>query len=83
VTEDIFPELLAGAALAARFTADESVWEQFTQWCRDNGCLHPEEKMSRTRMLRASKTIFSVGRQIEIELLAEKVSESIRENPDL
>jgi hypothetical protein len=75
--DELFPEMLAGAALAARFAAEEGVWEQFITWCRDNGILLDGEVMSRALMLRSSRVISEVRKQIEIELLAARISESL------
>lgn len=83
MAEDVFPELLAGAGLAARFVAEPYIWDQFVEWCLDEGLLLPDEPpMSRELMLRSSLAMKSVIRQIEIQLLSAKISASLHDLND-
>jgi hypothetical protein len=76
--DEKFSEHLAAAALAAYFVSDPEVWQQFTDWCIARGTVHEGEKMSRQAMRDASRNMWQVRRQIEIELLAERIGVALR-----
>jgi len=67
---DLFPEMLSGAALAARFCSEPYIWDQFVEWCLDEGYLKEDEEMSRELMAHASKAMWQVRKQIEVQVFA-------------
>lgn len=78
--DDVFQELFAGAALAARYVAEPEAWEQFVWWCRQHGYLLDGEEMSRELMMQSSKSMWLLRREIEIQLLNEETGMSFNEN---
>jgi hypothetical protein len=77
---EIFPELLAASGLAACFVSEPYIWDQFIEWCLDKGLLlESEPPMSREMMMQASSAIHTVYRQVEIQFLAARIGESLKE----
>ena len=81
MSERLFPELLAAAALAAHFVSEPYIWDQFLEWCLDSRIVSQAEAdhMSRELMMLSSKTMGDVLRQIEVQLINERIRESLQE----
>jgi hypothetical protein len=74
MNETMLPEMFYAAALAAYYCSTDEGWEKFTGWAREEGILLDGEEMSRDLMRTSSSGIKLITRQVEIELLAARLS---------
>lgn len=73
MTEELLPEMLSAAALAAYFCSTEDGWEKMEEWARREGIVLQDEKMSREVMKASSHGIKILIKQVEIELFKARI----------
>lgn len=76
--EELFPKVLAAAALAAWYVSEPHVWDDFIEWCKYKEILKPDEDLEREVMRLSSRQIREIIREVEIQLLAAKIGASLK-----
>ena len=78
--DEILPEILAAAGVAAEFCARPEVWPAFEEWLREDGYATSDETVSREFLASASRILLVLIQRLEAEMIQARFRDLLSEN---